>query len=336
METSSITLKKRAALISLLIGFLMFFGKIGAYILTGSAAVLSDAIESIVHIIATSFAFYSLLLSTKPPDKEHPYGHGKIEYFSAGFEGAMIIIAAISIIIYAVRDIITGKEISSLDTGAAIITGASIVNLLLGLYLIRTGKKTNSIVLIADGKHVLTDSITSFGAVAALILVLLTNIKLFDPVIAIILGLNILWTGKNLMRESVGGLMNETDDGVIEEIAAALQKSRNVNPDWIDIHRFRYWKTGGKFMVDFHMIVPYYQNIKESHDTTHKLEHVVESVLKEKEAELLIHLDPCNPKCCFVCSMPECPVRNEPRSKEVHWDGKKIISRAYYDIDELT
>ena len=336
METSAINLKKKAALISLLIGFLMFFGKVGAYVLTGSAAVLSDALESIVHIIATSFAFYSLILSTKPPDKEHPYGHGKVEYFSAGFEGAMIVIAAISIIIYAVRDIIIEREISSLDTGAIIITAASIVNLLLGLYLIRTGKKTNSIVLIADGKHVLTDSITSFGAVAALILVLVTDIRLFDPIIAIILGLNILWTGKHLMRESIGGLMNETDDGVIAEIASAFERSRKTNPDWIDIHRFRYWKTGGKFMVDFHMIIPYYQNIKESHDTTHKLESIVDSVLEQKEAELLIHLDPCNPKCCFVCSMPECPVRKEPKSKEVLWDGKKIIARAYYDIDELT
>jgi divalent metal cation (Fe/Co/Zn/Cd) transporter len=136
------------------------------------------------------------------------------------------------------------------------------------------------------------------------------------------------------MRESVGGLMNETDDGVITQIAEAFEKERKSNPDWIDIHRFRYWKTGGKFMVDFHMIVPYYQNIKEAHDTTHKLEDLVDGVLEQEEAELLIHLDPCNPKCCFICNMPECGVRQEPKSKDVLWDGKKIISRAYYDIDE--
>src|SRR5690349_17079390 len=130
MDAADIKLKKKAATISLGIGFLMFFGKMAAYLLTGSAAVLSDALESIVHIIATSFAFYSLVLSTKPPDKEHPYGHGKIEFFSAGFEGAMIMVAAISIIAYAVRDIIYEKEISALDTGAVIITGASIVNLM--------------------------------------------------------------------------------------------------------------------------------------------------------------------------------------------------------------
>jgi cation diffusion facilitator family transporter len=294
MDTAEIKLKKRAALISLVTGFLMFFGKMGAYFLTGSASVLSDALESIVHIIATSFAFYSLVLSTKPPDKEHPYGHGKIEFFSAGFEGAMIMVAAISIIAYAVRDIIYEKEISSLDTGAAIITGASIVNLFLGLYLIRTGKKTKSLVLIADGKHVLTDSVTSIGAVAALILVLVTNIKLFDPLIAIILAVNILWTGKRLLRESIGGLMNENDRKTLKQIKEVLESERRKHPDWINIHRIRYWKSGDKYMIDFHLIVPYKQTVSESHETMEIMEGILRNLLKTRKVELFIHFDPDN------------------------------------------
>lgn len=335
MDIAEIKLKKKAALISLVIGFLMFFGKIGAYFLTGSAAVLSDALESIVHIIATSFAFYSLLLSTKPPDKEHPYGHGKIEFFSAGFEGALIMVAAFSIIAYAIRDIIYEKEISSLDTGAAIITGASVVNLLLGLYLIRTGRKTKSLVLIADGKHVLTDSITSFGAVAALILVLVTNIKLFDPVIAIILALNILWTGKHLVRESIGGLMNETDKNIISEIAVKLESARKEHPNWIDVHLLRYWKSGDKYMIDFHLIVPYYQTVSESHETMHTLEDTLKEVVHTHKVESLIHLDPCNPKCCHICSMPECPVRTEAKTDSIKWTGEKTVAHPAYDIDEI-
>ena len=335
METTAIKLKKKAALISLVIGFLMFFGKTGAYFLTGSAAVLSDALESVVHIIATSFAFYSLILSTKPPDADHPYGHGKIEFFSAGFEGAMIIIAAITIIIYAVRDIIIGREISELDTGALIITLSSIINLVLGLYLVRTGRKTKSIVLIADGKHVLTDSITSFGAVGALILVLITDITLFDPVIAIILALNILWTGKHLLRESVGGLMNETDKAIIEEISAALEIERKNYPNWIDVHRLRYWKSGDIFMIDFHLIVPSYQRVNESHDTVSRFEEVFKKVMGTSKVELFIHLDPCNPKCCYLCNMPECTIRNEPASLNIVWDAKKVIALPSYDIDEI-
>lgn len=294
MDKAEIKLKKKAALISLVIGFLMFFGKIGAYFVTGSAAVLSDALESIVHIIATSFAYYSLVLSTKPPDKEHPYGHGKIEFFSAGFEGAMIMVAAVSIIVYAVRDIIFGTEISSLDTGAIIITAASIINLLLGLYLIRTGKKTKSLVLVADGKHVLTDSVTSIGAVAALILVLFTGIKLFDPIIAIILALNILWTGKHLLRESIGGLMNENDRKTLAEIKHVLEEERKKHPEWINIHRIRYWKSGDKYMIDFHLIVPHKLTISESHETMEIMEAILRRLLKTRKVELFIHFDPDN------------------------------------------
>ena len=339
METSTIKnfiqLKKKAALISLLIGFLMFFGKMGAYILTGSAAVLSDALESIVHIFATSFAFYSLHLSTKPPDKEHPYGHGKIEFFSAGFEGALIIMAAISIIVYAVKDIVTGSEISKLDIGAGIIAAASLTNLFLGLYLVNVGKKTNSLVLIADGKHVLTDSYTSIGAFIALILVIITDIELFDPVMAIIIALNILWTGKTLIRQSIGGLMNETNSRTIGEIATAFEEEREKNPNWIDVHKLRYWKSGDKYMVDFHLIVPYYQSVSESHMVMHRLDVILRRVLKTNEVESFIHLDPCNPKCCLICSMPDCKVRHEQNSKRILWDGRKIISSASYDIDEI-
>ncbi|MCC6866436.1 MAG: cation transporter [Ignavibacteria bacterium] len=334
MEVQEYKIKKKAAVISLVISFLLFFGKIGAYYLTGSAAVLSDALESIVNIVAASFALYSLLLMNKPADNEHPYGHGKVEFFSAGFEGAMIIIAAIAIIAYAINDIIFPREISSLDTGAWIITGTSIVNLLLGLYLIRTGKNTKSFILIADGKHVITDSITSFGAVAALILVFVTEIKIFDPLIAIILALNILWTGKHLVRESIGGLMNENNDKIIANIGAGLESERKDHADWIDVHRLRYWKSGDKYMIDFHLIVPYYKNVAESHETVALVEKNIVNSLGTKQTESLIHLDPCNPRCCHICKVVDCPVRKEPFSLYIKWDAKKIKSLPAFDIDE--
>lgn len=334
METQEYSIKRKAAIISLVISFLLFFGKLSAYYLTGSAAVLSDALESIVNIVAASFALYSLILMSKPADKEHPYGHGKVEFFSAGFEGALIIIAAFAIIAYAVRDIIYPREISSLDTGAGIITGASIINLFLGIYLIRTGRRTKSLILVADGKHVMTDSITSFGAVAALVLVLVTDIKIFDPIVAIILALNILWTGKHLVRESIGGLMNENDDKIIGSIGSGLESERKGHPDWIDVHRLRYWKSGDKYMIDFHLIVPYYKNVAESHETVDLVEGKIIDSLGTKQVESLIHLDPCNPRCCILCKMPECPVRKEPNSLYIKWDAKKIIAQPTFDIDE--
>jgi len=334
MAPDNTTIKKRAALISLIIGFLMFFGKLSAYLLTGSAAVLSDALESIVHIIATSFAFYSLILTTKPPDKEHPYGHGKVSFFSAGFEGAMIIIAAFTIIFYAVRDIIYGRDISSLDTGAFIITGASLVNLVLGWYLLKVGRKTKSIVLIADGKHVLTDSITSFGAVAALVLVLFTEIKLFDPVIAIILALNILWTGKDLVRESIGGLMNEQDKKIISDIAEAVDKQRKSNPYWIDLHKLRYWLSGDRYIIDFHLTIPFYSSIEQSHNEFDKMEELLKKKLDTTDVELLMHLDPCKNYFCKICRQPGCEFRSESQTFDAIWDGRKVIEDATFVVGE--
>src|SRR5438093_5543588 len=214
-NNKSARIKKKAVLISFSVGILMFFGKLGAYLLTNSAAILSDAIESIVHIIAVSFVFYSLIVSLRPASKVYPYGYGKIEYFSAGFEGALIIIAALSIIYYAMRDIVYGSVIGRLDTGAVIIGAASIVNIFLGIYLVRTGKKTNSLILAADGKHILTDSYTSVGVIIGVLMVMFTGIEIIDPVVAIAVALNILFTGGKLIKQSIGGLMNKTGEEMI-------------------------------------------------------------------------------------------------------------------------
>jgi len=332
MDNEEISLKKRAVGISLVIGFLMFAGKMSAYLLTHSAAILSDALESVVHVIATSFAFYSLYLSLKPPDKKLPYGYGKIEFFSAGFEGALIIIAACSILFYAVKDIIVGSDIVQVDIGAAIILTASVVNVGLGLYLIRSGKKTNSIILVADGKHVLTDAYTSIGAFGALVLVLITDIKLFDPIVAIILALNILFTGKNLVKESVSGLMNVSSHEMMDAIAGELERLKKTNPNWIDLHLLRYWKSGDKYLVDFHLTVPYFMSVEEAHEVSHNLEEVFKKVFKTGEVELLAHMEPCEPTCCVICRKTDCTVRKQPFTNDIAWDAHKISTTSEYSL----
>jgi cation diffusion facilitator family transporter len=334
MILNEIQIKKRAALISLIIGFLMFIGKMGAYLLTNSAAILSDALESVVHIIATSFAFYSLFLSIRPPDKKYPYGYGKIEFFSAGFEGALIIIAALSILYYAGSAIIKGSEIKQVDIGAAIIFIASAVNVILGLYLIRTGRKTNSIILIADGKHVLTDAYTSIGAFIALILVLITKITLFDPLVAILLAFNIMWTGKKLVHESVLGLMNFSREDLLSEIAERFEKERNKHIKWIDLHLFRYWKSGEKYFADFHLTVPNYMSIVEGHLTVHEIEDICKEIFLTEEVEALVHLDPCVPECCRQCRIKSCHIRTSPFTEDYIWTDKKITAKAPYLAEE--
>jgi cation diffusion facilitator family transporter len=325
-----ISLKKRAAVISLSTGILMFIGKLGAYIITGSAVILSDALESIVHIIATGFAFYSLYLSTKPPDPGHPYGHGKIEYFSAGFEGALIIIAAISIIIYAVRDFFFYRELEQIDTGAEIVLTAGVINAALGFYLIRTGKKTNSLVLIADGKHVLSDSYTSIVAFIALLFVFWTGLRWIDSLAALLVGINIIITGKNLVRLSVGGLMNETDEKTLEQIAKALDEIRRKESRIIDLHLLRYWQSGSRYFVDFHLTIPYYNSVEEAHELTHKIEELFKEIFHTNEIEMLSHIEPCEPTCCPVCMKQDCKVRKSVFTKEITWDKNKIISLSEY------
>ena len=320
-ENNHIKLKKKAALISLFVGLAMFAAKVSAYIITGSSAIFSDAAESVVHVAATSMALYSIILSSRPPDKTHLYGHGNVEYFSAGIEGLLIIIAALTIVYTAVVDIVTGAIPQKLGTGTVIIASAGIVNLFLGYYLIKSGKQTNSLALVADGKHVLTDSFTSIGVLIGLILVILTDFYLLDPLFAIFVGINILVTGYKLIRESIGGLMNETDKEVLNKIVTKLVSVRK--DFWIEIHNLRFWTSAAKVFTDFHLILPYYFTIKESHVIEEEIAKELNDVFPE--AQVRIHLDYCYPELCKYCNYKTCEVRQEPKSKVFDWNMEKLL-----------
>jgi len=327
-NSNQIKLRKKAAVISLIIGLSMFVFKITAYLITGSAAIFSDAAESIVHVLATGMALFSIFLSSRPADNSHPYGHGNIEYFSAGIEGLLIIIAAVVIIYEGVNSIIAGPELKQLGIGAVVITLASIVNLLLGNYLIRTGKKTNSITLVADGKHVLTDSITSFGVIIAVMLVIITGIMLLDPIIAILVALNILFTGYKLIRESIGGLMNEVDQQKLDKLT---DKLISIKKDyWINIHELRFWQSGDRVFIDFHLILPYFFNIKQ----THEEEAFIRKELQKdfERTDLKVHLDYCISDLCKFCSYDECKVRKEVKSRDFNWNQSKLVGEPIYKI----
>lgn len=327
----SVKLKRMAIILSLTIGIALFFVKIFGYWLTGSAAILSDALESIVNIIASAFAFYSLLLTLRPPNKNLPYGYGKIEYFSAGFEGAMIVIAALFIMYYGVKDIIIGPELDKVDTGVIIIAFASLVNLLLGLYLIRSGKKTNSLILVADGKHILTDSITSIAAFIGLILILITDYVYFDPIIAILIAFNILWTGFKLMKESISGLMNQTDKNTLQKIADALEQEKFRNGNLIDIHQLRYWKSGDKYFLDFHVAVPADMKIEQAHKINEELQDFLRKKFNTTELEIMIHMDPCKPPKCPLCGETNCGHVQERMKLLPKWTVDKITGGPAYE-----
>jgi len=323
---NDLKIKKKAGFISLAVGIGMFLAKMGAYLITGSTAIFSDAAESVVHVLATSMALYSIILSSKPADESHLYGHSNVEYFSAGVEGLLILLAALFIIYESVLAIIKGPDLKQLNIGVIVVSTAGIINLILGTYLIRMGKKTNSLALVADGKHVLTDSYTSIGVIIGITLVIFTDFLLLDPLFAIAVALNIIYTGYKLIRESIGGLMIETDKELLNKIVNKLSLLKKYY--LIDIHELRFWKSADKVFMDFHLILPYYFTIRQSH----KEENDIEADLKEdfSSPQLKIHFDFCIPDLCKYCSYFKCNVRESEKEIDFNWDVKKLTGKPVY------
>lgn len=324
--------KFNAALFSLYAGLVIFAGKITAYLLTDSSAIFSDAAESVIHILATLMVVYSIYLSNKPPDKSHFYGHGNIEYFSAGVEGFLIIIAALTIMYFAIKDLIIGPQPDNLDIGTIIIGIAGVINLFVGFYLIKQGRATRSLALIADGKHILTDSFTSLGVVLGLIIILLTGYVILDPIIALIVASNIIVTGVKLIRQSVGELMNETD---IEQLYKLSEELNSIRKDeWLDIHHLRFWTSADRIFIDFHLTLPYYFSIKESH---HEEEYISEHLKKRfPHSEVRVHMDFCTNTLCKYCNHANCDVREEVKSEEINWTVDKLIGEPVNKSDHIT
>ena len=282
--------QRRAMRWSLSIGFAMLAGKSLAWWLTGSAAILSDAAESVVHIVAVAFAAYSLWLSHQPPDRNHLYGHEKISFFSAGFEGAMITLAALFIIYESVRKLIAKGGVDQIELGTLLIVAATATNAVLGWYLVRTGRREGSLILVANGKHVLTDSVTSLGVIIALGLVWATGWQEFDPIIAIAIALHILWSGVSLIRQSFRGLMDEGDPEIDERL-------RRVLDTWAaaaggQYHDLRHRRGGDLVWVEVHLLFPGHQDLESAHAAATSIEQQIDAELSGQRVVVTTHLEP--------------------------------------------
>ncbi len=298
-----------AGRLSLAVGVLVFAVKVAAWIVTGSVAVFSDAMESIVNVVAALLLVWSLRLAAQPADRDHPYGHGKAEFLSAGVEGGLIIVAALLIGVQALRDLVVGSAPHRLDTGMALVFGASLLNGALGLHLVRVGRRTGSLALHADGRHVLTDVWTSAGVLLGLLAVQLTGIVWLDPAVALAVAANIVREGWQLVQRAVGGLLDEADEALLDKLAAALDASRP--PEWIDVHGLRAWRSGAEAHMDLHLVVPRYFDA----ERLHRIQEEIEERLREAAAmpaEAVVHFDPCRPHECLYCAMPACAVRSTP------------------------
>ncbi len=306
-----------------LVGVALMCLKFYGFWITGSSAILSDALESIINVVASGFGLVSIWISAKPADESHPYGHGKIEFFSAGFEGAMIIIAAGGIFFEGMKQILSPQDLPNLERGLFFLMAACLGNLVLGLALLRVGRRTKSLVLEADGKHLLTDVFTSGAVLAGLAVVYFTGWFRFDGMIACIAGANIVFWGTGLVRQGVGGLMHASDPELLDEICDLLARHRKDL--WIDVHRLRAWRSGRLVHVDFHLILPRDIPLEQGHQQVKELEGVFGRHFGGA-SDLLIHLDPCLDPECPVCGNTPCDLRQESMIHRKIWNRQALTS----------
>ncbi|MEK7709248.1 MAG: cation diffusion facilitator family transporter [candidate division NC10 bacterium] len=299
----------RAGLISLVVSVVLLAAKYEAYRLTGSTAILSDALESIVNVVAAIFALGGILFAGRPADRNHPYGHGKIEFFSAAFEGGLIAFAAVVILYEVVLSLVVRLQVRELDTGLLIISGAGLANLALGLFLVRTGRKHQSLTLVADGQHVLSDFWTTVGIVVGLLLVRVTGIWWLDPLVAAVVAVNLMWTGFRLVRHAAGGLLDEEDTLLLNRLLGVL--GGHVGQGIIRVHHLRAIRAGRFHHVDAHLVVPEFWSVDRAHEVA---EDLAERVIRTLgvDGELIFHTDPCHRAYCPMCDLADCPVRREP------------------------
>lgn len=316
--------RMRAIGLSVVVSILLLALKFLTYRLTNSAAVLSDALESIINVVASLFAILSIWMAAKPPDPDHPYGHGKIEYFSAGFEGALIIGAAVGIFYSGLLHILSPQPLPDLEKGMLILAVATLINLLLGVYLVRIGRSTDSLALIADGKHILTDVYSSGAVIIGLLLVYWTGWLRIDGAIACFVGLNILIAGGRLVLQSFKHLMDTSDPALLDRITRLL--SQNQRPDWIDIHQLRAWRAGAMIHIDLHLVLPEQMLLSKAHAEAKILEALIVDEFAGN-AGVLVHMDPCNPRECPICAQNACLLRKSARKEAavVVWNRERLV-----------
>jgi cation diffusion facilitator family transporter len=305
--------ERRAAVTSLTVGIALMAIKFIAYFLTRSSAIFSDALESIVNVLASGFALYSIILAHAPADKSHPYGHGKIEFLAAGFEGGMIVIAALIIAAQAIIELYRGVGPQKVAFGLLLVLLALIVNGAVGFYLIASGKRHGSFTLEADGHHLLADAVTSLGVLIALLLVKLLKWHLADPVAALCIAVYITWMAIGLLKRAAAGLMDEqdlADDAMIQTILDSHLGQEGKPPRICSYHKLRHRHSGRYHWVDFHMMVPSEWDVKRGHEAASSIEYEIEQALGEGNATA--HVEPCADASCGTCELS----RRQPHEDE--------------------
>lgn len=311
------------------VAVLLLVVKIVAWRLTGSVSILTDALESIVNVAAGFISLYSLYIAAMPRDSNHPYGHGKAEFLSAAVEGSLISIAGIIIIYQSITGFIHPKPITQLNSGILIIAVTAVINFLVGSYCIKTGKKNQSLALIASGKHLQSDTWSTVGVVMGLLLIWASGLVWIDNLVALLFGLYIIYTGYKILRSSIAGIMDEADNELLEKMLGLLNKNRRIN--WIDLHNLRIIKFGNVLHMDCHLTVPWYLNVRDAHLEVDALTGLIRQEFGES-VEFFVHIDGCLDFSCKICNKPDCDVRQHQFEHRVEWTIENIFSNNRHHI----
>jgi len=304
------------------VGITLLVLKFYAFQKTGSNAILTDALESIINVVAGIVALYSLILANTPKDKNHPYGHGKVEFLSAAFEGLLIFFAGLLICGKSVYNLFTPNELSSMDLGLILTAFAGGINYMMGWTLELRGVKTGSLTMVADGKHLKSDAYSSAGLVLGIAVIYFTGLNWLDNIVAMLFGGLIAFTGFKVMRHSIGGIMDEADDELNLKVINVLKTGKTEN--WIDIHNLRIIRYGARLHIDCHLTIPWYFTISQAHEEIDKFEKLLSESFNAN-VECFIHIDPCIPEACRLCLIKNCPERKHPFECEIEWVPENVL-----------
>lgn len=323
LESTNATLNFRLQRIVAIVAVVLFAIKVLAWWHTHSVSILTDALESTVNVVAGFISLYSLYVASKPRDPEHPYGHGKAEFLSAAVEGSMIAIAGGLIIYESIQNLMSTHKLEKLDSGIYLISTTAVINYITGLVCVRTGRKNNSLALIASGKHLQTDTYSTVGIVVGLIIIYFTGWTKLDSIIALGMAVFIMYTGYTIIRSSVEGIMDKADMELLQKLVDYLNVHRRIN--WIDLHNVRIIKFGSVLHLDAHLTVPWYLNVHEAHAEVDELSRLIKNEFGES-LEMFIHTDGCLEFSCHICGKEDCKVRQHSQKRRVAWTVENIIS----------
>jgi cation diffusion facilitator family transporter len=311
------------------VGIVLLTIKFGAYLLTESVSIFSDAMESIINVLASFVSLYSLVVAARPRDEDHPYGHGKVELIAALFEGSLILVAGLLIVIKGLYSFYEPPTLMRMDVGVAVVAFTGCVNFGFGWLARRRGQDSKSSALIAGGEHLLSDAYSTLALVLGMLLIPLTGLDLIDSFVAIGFSFFIIYTGWQILRRTFAGIMDEADTDLLEQVVSIFQQHRVEN--WIDMHNLRIIKYGHSIHIDCHVTLPYFLSMREAHAEAKNIEHLVNAELNAP-VEIFIHLDDCLPQCCAVCSKKNCPARTAVQQRMVFWQTSNVLPNQKHTI----